>query len=46
MPLRDFKEVIIEFTGDEVWSFVESYLETDREKYQLILYIQHTGHNM
>jgi lipopolysaccharide/colanic/teichoic acid biosynthesis glycosyltransferase len=36
MPLRDFKEVIIEFTGDEVWSFVESYLETDREKNLLI----------
>jgi lipopolysaccharide/colanic/teichoic acid biosynthesis glycosyltransferase len=36
MPLRDFKEVIVEYTGEEVWSFVEPYLELEREKNLLL----------
>jgi len=36
MPLRDFKEVIIEHTGEEVWAFVEPYLEMEREKILLL----------
>lgn len=36
MPLSDFKSIIVEQTGNEVWSFVEPYLKINREENLLV----------